>query len=66
MQPSDVLSRRAKAYKELIGDSEVAEEELLQLMVQEPMLLRRPLAIKDGRAAIGFDKARLTALVDDA
>lgn len=62
LKPSDVLSKRAKAYGELIGDRTLGEEELLALMVQEPTLQRRPLAIRDGRAAIGFDKAGLAAL----
>jgi arsenate reductase len=65
LKPSDLLSRRAKAYGELVGDRNISEEELLALMVQEPTLLRRPLAVKDGRAAIGFDKAGLTALASD-
>ncbi len=62
LHPSDVLSKRAKAYGTLVGDRELSNDELLALMVQEPTLLRRPLAIKDGQAAIGFDKAGLAAL----
>lgn len=60
--PQDVLSRRAKAYSELVGDRELSDDELLALMVQEPTLIRRPLAIKDGRATIGFDKTGLAEL----
>ncbi len=62
LRPADVLSHRAKAYGTLIGDREPSDEELLALMVQEPTLLRRPLAIRGERAAIGFDSAGLTAL----
>ena len=63
LRPADVLSRRAKAYGELVADRELSDEELLALLVQEPTLLRRPLAAKDGRATVGFDRAGLLALV---
>ncbi len=66
MRPSDVLSKRAKAYGTLVGDRELADDALLELMVQEPTLLRRPLAIKAGQAAIGFDKAGLTEMAGNA
>lgn len=62
--PRDVLSKRAKAFGELVGDRDLSDDELLALMVQEPTLIRRPLAIKDSRATIGFDKAGLAALAD--
>lgn len=62
MRPSEVLSRRAKAYGELIGDSDLSEEELLALLVREPTLLRRPLAVRGKRVAIGFDQTGLAAL----
>lgn len=64
LRPADVLSRRAKAYGTLIGDREPADEEMLALMVQEPTLLRRPLAIRGEWVAIGFDKAGLAALAN--
>lgn len=60
--PRDVLSKRARAYGELVGDRDLSDDELLALMVQEPTLIRRPLAIKDGRATIGFDKTALAQL----
>jgi len=65
LTPHDVLSRRAKAYATLVGDRDLAAEELLALMVQEPTLLRRPLAVRGEQTAIGFDKGALTSLAED-
>lgn len=65
LTPHDVLSRRAKAYATLIGERDLSGEELLALMVQEPTLLRRPLAVRGAQTAIGFDRAGLTALTGD-
>jgi len=59
-----VLSRRAKAYATLVGDRDLSADELLALLVQEPTLLRRPLAVRGEQSAIGFDKAGLTALAE--
>jgi arsenate reductase len=63
--PQDVLSKRAKAYSQLVGDHELSDDELLALMVQEPTLIRRPLAIKGDRATIGFDKTGLAELASE-
>lgn len=62
LTPREVLSKRAKAYNELVGDRDLADDELLALMVREPTLLRRPLAVRGNRAAVGFDRAGLATL----
>jgi arsenate reductase len=64
LTPHEVLSRRAKAYATLIGDRDLSDDELLALMVQEPTLLRRPLAVRGEQTAIGFDRVGLTALAE--
>ncbi len=61
--PAEMLSTRAKAYKELgIADRDLTEQELIALMVEEPTLLRRPLAVVDGASTVGFNATALTAL----
>ncbi len=62
LTPQEVLSRRAKAYATLVGDRDLSDDELLALMIQEPTLLRRPLAVRGTQTAIGFDRVGLTAL----
>lgn len=68
LRPGDVLSRRSRAYKDLIGDREsrLTDAELLGLMEQEPTLLRRPLAVSKGLLVSGFDQRALLALADSA
>ena len=65
LRPREVLSRRSRAYKELIGDREagLTDGEVLDLMVTEPTLLRRPLVAAGGRAVVGFDREALRALI---
>src|SRR5215203_5432412 len=43
LTPRDVLSQRARAYKELVGERDLTDDRLLDLMIEEPTLLRRPL-----------------------
>lgn len=62
LTPRDVLSKRARAYKELIGDRDLTNDQLLDLMIEEPTLLRRPLIISGGEAVIGYDRAGLERL----
>lgn len=61
-----MLSRRSRAYQELIGGRDLPDGELLDLLIREPRLLRRPPAIRGGRATIGFDREGLAALARDA
>lgn len=62
LAPRDVLSKRARAYKELAGDRDLSDDQLLDLMIQEPTLLRRPLVIAGHDAVIGFDRQGLERL----
>lgn len=61
--PHEMLSTRAKAYKELnIAGRDLGDDELLEVMVDEPTLLRRPLAIRGERSTVGFNADALAAL----
>jgi arsenate reductase-like glutaredoxin family protein len=65
LTPVDVLSKRSRAYKSLgLADQQLSDDELLDLMIEEPTLLRRPLIISPTGVTIGYDQKRLQALVD--
>jgi len=62
-----VLSKRSRAYKSLrLAEQELTDNELLELMVQEPTLLRRPLIISPTGVEVGFNHLRLQALIDSS
>jgi arsenate reductase (glutaredoxin) len=64
-KPSDVLSKRSKAYKELgLAERDISEDELLELMPSNPTLLRRPIVVKDGEAVVGFKKDEIESLIE--
>jgi Spx/MgsR family transcriptional regulator len=63
LTPRDVLSKRARAYKELGGDHDLSDDQLLDLMIEEPTLLRRPLIVSGHDAVIGFDRKELERML---
>lgn len=65
LAPTDALSKRSRAYKELgLSDRQLSDNELLDLIVQEPTLLRRPLIISSAGVEIGYNQERLRHLID--
>jgi arsenate reductase-like glutaredoxin family protein len=59
----DVLSRRSKAYRSRAAEiDELSEDELIDAMVAEPTLLRRPLIVTDQQAVVGYDRDRLSEI----
>lgn len=59
------MSKRSKVYRTLgLAEQQLSEDELLELMVQEPTLLRRPLVISGDGVAIGYNQKRLQELTD--
>lgn len=64
LRPSDLLSRRGKAYRDLnLDKQELSEDELIELIPDNPTLIRRPIVVKDGNVVIGFDKEKIEALI---
>jgi arsenate reductase-like glutaredoxin family protein len=55
--PSEIFSWNSPSFKKMGRTREsLSEEELLQLMLKEPRLIRRPLIVVGGRLIVGSDK----------
>ena len=62
--PRDVLSRRSRIYKERdLEHQDLSDDDLLELMVEEPTLLRRPLVIDGDKAITGHNTAALEEMI---
>lgn len=59
--PATDLVRRDAHFKELgLSDADVAEaDQVIQVLVQHPKLMQRPVLVKGGRAIIGRPKDRV-------
>lgn len=65
LTPFEVLSKRSRAYRSLgLAERQLSDDELLDLMIEEPTLLRRPLIISPAGVAVGFNQTRLHELVE--
>ena len=54
MRPRDLLRTGESAYKENnLKDSNISEEEIINLMIEYPKLIERPIYIKGSKAIVG-------------
>lgn len=66
LTPRDALSKRSRAYRDLgLAEREVSDDELLDLMIEHPTLLRRPLVITPKGSTLGFSAKKFDSLVDE-
>jgi arsenate reductase (glutaredoxin) len=64
--PGQVLSTRSTPYRELkLTERTHSDDELLDLMVAHPQLLKRPLIIKNGHSTLGFNRGAIEALIEE-
>lgn len=51
-----ILSRRSPTYKERnLGERKISKSEAIDLMLEDPNLMRRPLVLGKGKAVFGYD-----------
>ena len=53
----DFLSRRSKKFRELkLDTADFTDDQLIELMVEDPTLIRRPLVVVGEQIIAGFDR----------
>ena len=54
LPPRDLMRKKQKEYKELgLGNASLSDEELIRAMVENPILIERPIVLHNDKAAIG-------------
>lgn len=53
IKPEQLLRKGEAIFKEKFKGKELSDDEWLEVMVQNPKLIERPIVIKDGKAALG-------------
>src|SRR5699024_10976757 len=53
VSPVAIVRKGEKTYKENYKGKELTDEEWLDAMVQHPILIERPIIVKDGKAVVG-------------
>jgi Spx/MgsR family transcriptional regulator len=63
--PNDVLSTRSRPYAELdLAKRNPEPDELIQLMIEHPQLLKRPMTVRGSEAVVGFNAGAIRRLVE--
>jgi arsenate reductase len=52
LKPVQLLRKGETIYKEQFADKTYSDEEWIRIMVQNPILIERPIVVKDGKAII--------------
>lgn len=64
LSPRELMRKQEKPYKELqLDDPTLSEDELIKAMVENPILIERPIVIKDGKAIIGRPPEKVLELL---
>jgi Spx/MgsR family transcriptional regulator len=64
VSPTEAVSRRSKVYQsQRLGERELSEDELLDMMLDEPTLLQRPLIIGRHGSVQGFNQRALDEII---
>lgn len=53
VRPIDIVRRGEAAYSELGLSDASADEDVLRAMAEHPILIERPIVVRDGRAVVG-------------
>ena len=54
VSPRDLMRKKENEYKELgLANSDLSDEDLIDLMIKNPILIERPIVLANGKAALG-------------
>jgi arsenate reductase len=63
-EPRELMRKHESPYKEMnLHDESVGRDALIQAMVDNPILIERPIVIKDGRAILGRPPEKVLELI---
>ncbi len=61
---ADLLSTRSTPYRERgLADEDLTDDEIIDLMLEEPRLLKRPIMVSGSHAVIGYKADEIRKLV---
>lgn len=63
MKPEQLLRKGEAIYKEKYKGRELTDEEWIQAMVENPVLIERPIVVKDNKAVLGRPPEKVQELL---
>lgn len=65
MKPLDLIRKSEALFKEKYSGRDFTDSEWINIMIENPILIERPIVIKDGKAAIGRPIENIIDLLKD-
>jgi arsenate reductase len=63
MKPEELLRKVEKLYKESYVGKQLSDEEWIQVMVENPILIERPIVVKGNKAVVGRPTEKVMELL---
>ncbi|OIV39769.1 arsenate reductase (glutaredoxin) [Flavobacterium johnsoniae] len=64
LKPIELIRTKEKIWIENYKGKNLTDDETIQAMVDNPILIERPIVIKDGKAIIGRDLDKVASFLD--
>lgn len=64
LQPIELVRTKEKIWIENYKGKTLSNDEVVQSMIDHPILIERPIVVKDGKAIIGRDLDLVTSFLD--
>lgn len=65
MKPLDLIRKNEALFKENYKDKNLSDDEWIDIMLENPVLIERPIVVKDGKAAIGRPIEKIIELLNN-
>lgn len=66
MEPRDLIRKKEKAYQETgLDDPTINKDQLLQAMIDHPILIERPIVVTDKKAVLGRPPENVLEIITD-
>lgn len=64
LDPIQLIRTKEKIWIENFKDKTLTDDEIIAAMVENPILIERPIVVKDGKAIIGRDPEKVASFLD--
>lgn len=64
LNPNELIRTKEKIWIDTYKGKNLTDDEVIQVMVDNPILIERPIVIKDGKAIIGRDLDKVASFLD--
>jgi len=62
--PVELVRTKEKIWVENYKDKNMSDTQIIQAMIDNPILIERPIVVKDGKAIIGRDLDKVASFLD--